>query len=77
VLGGEGGPVTIDPTSTRIAGMRITSRGGFNPLRLEFGLHCGGVWDGPCDWRDAGEEDGLSMPYPAEFQLDRWIRRRC
>ena len=74
VLGGEGGPVAVDPTSAvnswyanNAAGVSIahcsSPTAGALCTAVEFGA-------APAIGEAQVQEDGLSMPYPAEFQLD-------
>jgi hypothetical protein len=71
VLGGEGGPVAIDPTvptpdwyANNAAGVSILN------CASATGCTAAGFGTTPAVGESQVAEDGLSMPYPAEFRLD-------
>jgi len=71
VLGGEGGPVAIDPT-VPTNNWYANNAAGVSILNCDSTTLCTAAGFGtiPAIGEAQVKEDGLSMPYPAEFRLD-------
>jgi len=71
VLGGEGGPVAIDPAAAT-NNWYANNAAGVSILNCDSTTACtaAGFGTAPAIGEAQVEDDGFSMPYPAEFRLD-------